>query len=618
LGTLLIGTFLGIISHTVLSNSSILSTERFLVASSTIPSKTPASRVLHQRLSETLRERHGRGVTQHTPIAIDGNAALATFIANEGLPGNGTSAAPYIIEGLSIDARTAPGIGIQNTNAYLIIRNCTIEGGMPSHFTNGISLRYVTNVHVNNNTVTNNYRGINLQYSNHNTMTGNLALNNEFGIDLQSSCNYTTLAANNVSYNTRSGISLESSYNNILTRNTASYNAESGIDLDDSDNTTLDRNTASYNNWAGIRLSGSNHNMFSGNMMYGAGLRVSSSYDNRIDPSNRVNAKAVRYYENTPGVHLSGESNVGQVILLNCDDSLIEGLFISQISTGITVIGSDNCSILDNTVTDCYYHGIWLQNSNNNTITGNYASYYNGAGISLRDSCYNTLAANNVSYNTGSGIHLYDSLNNTLARNTVTNNGDSGIRLTGSNNTLIVNYVSHNTGIGIEIHSYSGFFIDPGNNHTTLAGNTVINNSNYGIFLCSRSNYAHVFYNNLIGNNHGSTQASDSGSQNIFAYNYWDEWRIPNINGDGIVDNPYAIDGAVNNQDAFPLVAPIAYDEDFDDDGIPNWYEIEMGLNSIFDDSADDLDHDGLSTLAEYRQGTRGRKPMISTLIGMG
>ena len=64
----------------------------------------------------------------HATILIDGNAELATFISNEGLSGDGTNVSPYIIENFNIIATIDNWIEIINTDAYLIIQNCTVEG----------------------------------------------------------------------------------------------------------------------------------------------------------------------------------------------------------------------------------------------------------------------------------------------------------------------------------------------------------------------------------------------------------------------------------------------------------------------------------------------------------
>ncbi|MFX0207000.1 MAG: nitrous oxide reductase family maturation protein NosD, partial [Candidatus Hodarchaeota archaeon] len=386
---------MSISSASLTQNSSISLSKEITCVSPALPSKNQAPFVLYKRLSETPRGRHGRGVTQHTPIAIDGNAALATFITNEGLSGEGTSASPYIIDNFRIDANTTDGIKIQNTDAHLIIRNCTIEGRQVK-YKKGISLDNVTNTQINNNMV--------------------------------------------------------------------------------------------YTNWYGINLGFSSNNML---------------------------------YENT--------------------------VYNSQ-----------------------------------------------GIGIMLKYSNDNKLIMNTASYNRWDGVMLDIS----------------------SNNMLIGNNVSHNNENGIEISPYP-FFGDVGevySHNTTLTGNTVANNSNYGVVLDSKSNCTRVFYNSFVGNNPSvSTQATDDGLDNVFTYNYWDEWTAPDTNGDQFVDNSYTIDGSATNQDAFPLIVPFTYNEnrdgDFDGDGMPNWYEIVMGLNVTSNDSTEDLDNDGLSNLEEYQLGTHPNDP---------
>jgi len=88
------------------------------------------------------------------PISISGNAELASFCSE----GSGQSNDPYIIEGYNIDASTAHGIVIDNTDAYLIIRDCIIENGsfINDNYFFGIHLFSCSNVKIINNTVSNN------------------------------------------------------------------------------------------------------------------------------------------------------------------------------------------------------------------------------------------------------------------------------------------------------------------------------------------------------------------------------------------------------------------------------------------------------------------------------
>jgi hypothetical protein len=64
------------------------------------------------------------------------------------MAGNGTSGDPFVIEGWEIDASSADGIDIRNTDAYLIIRNNYIHSGGVLH--DGIHLLNVSNCIIEN------------------------------------------------------------------------------------------------------------------------------------------------------------------------------------------------------------------------------------------------------------------------------------------------------------------------------------------------------------------------------------------------------------------------------------------------------------------------------------
>ncbi|RLF33840.1 MAG: hypothetical protein DRM98_01650, partial [Thermoplasmata archaeon] len=63
----------------------------------------------------------------HNPICINGNM---NFTDKNGVrSGDGTQYNPYIIENWSINASTAHGICIKNTDAFFVIRNCSVYNG---------------------------------------------------------------------------------------------------------------------------------------------------------------------------------------------------------------------------------------------------------------------------------------------------------------------------------------------------------------------------------------------------------------------------------------------------------------------------------------------------------
>ncbi len=152
----------------------------------------------------------------HSPIYIDGNAALDSFFSGNGT--DGTYLNPYIIENYIIDANGAgSAIEIRNTNKYIIIRNCYInESGTGSNIA-GINLYSSANVTITDCEINNNYYGLYLYYSDNNI-----------------------IYHNNVSNNGRDGIRLRDSSNNSLYLNTFSDNSFAEASL---------QGASSFNTW---------------------------------------------------------------------------------------------------------------------------------------------------------------------------------------------------------------------------------------------------------------------------------------------------------------------------------------------------------------------------------
>ncbi len=551
--------------------------------------------------------------TNHDPIIINGNVNLTTFIFNEGLNGDGTFASPYVIEDFIIDASNQDGISISNTDAYLTIQNCTVSMRAGNYHAGnyhaGIYLYHAENVTINNNNLTSNYNGISLSYSNNNSLSGNtISYNSYSGIQMSSS-NNNTVSGNTINHNVYNGILLQSSINNTISENFLSYNGidirfffsstsntlsgnimyGSGIVISDgmgnyidTTNKLNDKSVRYYENTTGVILSweidvgqvillycndsiieglnisesyhgivlkfsfncsisdntlstedsaiyldDSSNNTMSGNMMYGTGIRIRGSKDNLMDTTNKINNKSLRYYENTPGVHLSGEFDVGQVILLNCSDSIIEGLSIAETIVGIAVIESNSCLISENTIIDCP-NGIVLDDSVDSSVLQN-TVIGGGLGILLINTCNPIISGNDVLSCTFAGIELLYSNNATVAWNTATN-------------------------------SDYGFFLLYFTN-STVFGNTLFNNSVYGIrlLMCSQNTiYFNDIYQNQQCQAYDSSGDTDNQWDNGTTGNYWgDDYtdRYPSATNDGYVwDTPYEINGTDFGTDNFPLV----------------------------------------------------------------
>ncbi|MHA2247004.1 MAG: right-handed parallel beta-helix repeat-containing protein [Candidatus Hodarchaeales archaeon] len=197
---------------------------------------------------------------------------------------------------------------------------------------------------------------------------------------------------------------------------------------------------------------------------------------------------------------------------------------------------------------------IHIQNTNvffeisNNQLSGISKSW--GFGISLQDVVNGTISNNTIHYCTD-GIYLESTGYITIFNNKISDNLGAGIWLNhGSHTNLLSSNVLFNNGAnGIE-------FGGSGNNDNTIVNNTVQNNNAYGITISSNSNDNTIEQNNFIDNLGDISQATDDGSNNVFAYNYWNDWTSPDSDTDGIVDNPYPISGSANNKDYFSVTYP--------------------------------------------------------------
>ncbi|MHA1984937.1 MAG: right-handed parallel beta-helix repeat-containing protein, partial [Candidatus Hodarchaeales archaeon] len=217
--------------------------------------------------------------------------------------------------------------------------------------------------------------------------------------------------------------------------------------------------------------------------------------------------------------------------------------------------------------------GFRLDESEDNIFTNNRASSNSLTGFELFNSSTNTFI-NNIATNHNRVIPLPPYVAGFLSRgnnNTFINNsgidntldfylswGDNNILLNNSardggigfflgisnNNILANNTVSNAKGDGFQING----------NNNILTGNVAIANMGYGISITPSRSNNRLISNNFIDNKAGVSQARDDGSDNEFFANYWNDWTTPDSNQDGVVDQPYLIEGNANNHDFFPRV----------------------------------------------------------------
>jgi nitrous oxidase accessory protein len=203
------------------------------------------------------------------------------------------------------------------------------------------------------NIVSDNRNGILVTASSNNYIVGNNVKNNKYGIKLIYS-DGNIISNNSIYNNIISGISLNSSRNNIIEKNNVMKNDNYSIDLLYSDFNILLSNNASYN-YNGLSINYSNNN---------------NIVNNEIN-SNRRN-----------GIFLLNSSN--DTILMNRFNNNTVGEWL-RFSSLNDIIGN---SISDNDF------GVWLKFSNNNNVLENIISN-NSYGI-FSDYSYNNAFDNDV------------------------------------------------------------------------------------------------------------------------------------------------------------------------------------------------------------------------------
>jgi len=457
----------------------------------------------------------------------------STAVGQGWCSGSGNWSDPYTIENMMIDASSSPtgsGILIENSkNSFFVIKNVTVFN-TPSGTSNAgiklISSNNGTLININASNNNGQSRGILLDSnSDNNTLIENTANNNYMGIVLNIGCDDNNIINNTANSNTYAGIELyNNNQNNIIFNNTVNNNGGVnwyGIYLYNSDWNKIGNNTVN-NNGDGIRLYNSDNcviannsisgnvengiefnfpdNTISANTMINNGLYILSTIaDMRttiIHANNTVNGRQIYFYLDRNGLNSNNFINAGQIILLNCTNSVISNLNLSYSSLGLELINSNNNTIrnitsnnnrwsfylTDSSSNNSIYNntaknsdiGIRLNvNSENNTLTNNTFTSNTFAGIHLSEDCnYNTIQ-DNIANNNERGIYILRSNYNQILNNTVNANNQDGIWVYESENSIIKNNsVSNNN---INVGDFGGIHLEYGSNFTTIKGNMIRN-----------------------------------------------------------------------------------------------------------------------------------------------
>ncbi|MFX1533411.1 MAG: nitrous oxide reductase family maturation protein NosD, partial [Promethearchaeota archaeon] len=193
-------------------------------------------------------------------------------------------------------------------------------------------------------------------------------------------------------------------------------------------------------------------------------------------------------------------------------------------------------------------YGISLENvTHGNFEIINNSVLNNDIGIRVVSSGSNLTLVSNKIVNCDHGIYIESSHSTTINDNNIRDN-TFGISLVGSKEIHLVTNTFSNNNVGITLKNIE---------NTIIFGNNIYNHS-LGIKLHTSTFNNWVQENDFIWNsfNFLASQAADDGTNNTFENNYWADWIHPDVNNDGIVDNPYPIDGEGGNFDFSPQTSP--------------------------------------------------------------
>ena len=169
----------------------------------------------------------------------------------------------------------------------------------------------------------------------------------------------------------------------------------------------------------------------------------------------------------------------------------------------------------------------------------------NNAGINIHSN-NNTITGNNISDNKY-GIYSAHSQYNNFSQNTLLSNSDYGMYFySGSDNNVIFDNVFSANPCGLRIK---------GSKYNEVSRNLFTDNQQ-GMYFCCGARLNTVFYNvfsnNSIWNGDDSVGGNHWDNESIGKGNYWDDYNGTDADDDGIGDTSYAVSS--KGQDNYPLM----------------------------------------------------------------
>ena len=302
-------------------------------------------------------------------------------IANAGLGGSVyLLAGTYNISDVLLDGQTTPGINLKSNISLIGEGAGTVLKAVSSSNYN------VINAH---GTSTNHLSGILISQLRIDGNKDNVSGSN-FGISFEyvDDSKMTKLWVENL---TSSGMRLENSSCNILSKSFFLKNGSDGIYLFSSQDNIISKSNFSENGYAGIKLESSDNNIIDSNIVYkndDKGILLNSSSNNIILGNN------ISYTQDWHGLQLYNSSQFNIVYGNNINNN--EKGFLVNLSSSHNLISS-NVITLSSSASD---YGIRVYQSDNNLLVGNniYDEETNNASLSIANSSEVLIASNLINY----------------------------------------------------------------------------------------------------------------------------------------------------------------------------------------------------------------------------
>jgi parallel beta-helix repeat protein len=293
--------------------------------------------------------------------------------------------------------------------------------------------------------------------------------------------------------------------------------------------------------------------------------------------------------------------DISNSIVINSDYIILDGngYSISGDGTGngVYVESQHHITIMNLTITN-KLNGIRLYKTHTSIIENNTISNTE-RGIYLYEVAYVSIVNNHTFGNSNTGISIRAYSHHNLIENNLSNLNRTGIKFEGGFfNTVRNNDFQDNTTNGLVITDDWGFigstFVRFVTDNNTIYNNNFINNHSQA-----------YIYTWLVGENNAFYLDLPIGG------NYWSNWVSPDENHDGNVDNPYVVNGVVDNLPWTTLNGWLNQPPTSDAGGP---YSVILGNTAIFDGSGSyDPDVATGDSIVSYEWDIAG----IYTLVGI-